>query len=64
MSAQDLLVGDRVVNPGEPVLEWTINDVWVPVCAMCDAPMLGEDEWGYLCCHTCGGSYDDVVMRG
>ncbi len=61
MPRSKLRAGDRVVNPGEPVLEWTIGNVWAPVCAVDDVAMVGYNDDQELCCAVCGGTFREAV---
>ncbi len=61
MARSKLQVGDRVVTPGKPVLEWTVDAVWVPVCAVDDVAMVGYNDDRELCCTVCGGTFREVV---
>ncbi len=64
MSAQDLLVGDRIVNPGEVVVELTVDGTWTAVCRLCDVAMTSRNEVSELCCPRCGGTYQEVMAIG
>ncbi len=64
MPRSKLQAGDRVVNPGEPVLEYTPDKVWAPVCAADDVAMTIYNDDAELCCATCGGTFREVVKIG
>lgn len=60
----DVLPGNRYTQADGTVLEFTVDGVWAPVCAVCDAAMAGRDGAGRLCCAACGGAYPEAVKIG
>lgn len=52
----DLNVGDRAVNDGGAVVEWTSHG-GVPVCEPCDLAMTEWTPDGGRCCPCCGAVF-------
>jgi len=56
----DLHVGDRAVNAGGVVTEWTAQG-GVPVCIPCDLAMTEYSADGGRCCPCCGAVFGEPL---